>query len=56
MYGLPDDAIVYCNFNQLYKIDPATLQMWVSVSAFKATLTAHNWQKMKKSIPDMSLP
>ena len=31
-YGLPDDAIIYCNFNQLYKIDPPTLQMWVNVS------------------------
>lgn len=31
-YGLPDDAVVYCNFNQLYKIDPHTLQMWVNVS------------------------
>lgn len=30
-YGLPDDAIVYCNFNQLYKIDPATLQSWVNI-------------------------
>lgn len=30
-YGLPEDAIVYCNFNQLYKIDPTTLQMWVKV-------------------------
>uniref|UniRef100_A0A1B0GK11 protein O-GlcNAc transferase n=1 Tax=Lutzomyia longipalpis TaxID=7200 RepID=A0A1B0GK11_LUTLO len=30
-YGLPDDAIVYCNFNQLYKIDPLTLQMWVHI-------------------------
>merc|ERR1712210_298083 len=30
-YGLPDDAIVYCNFNQLYKIDPATLRMWVNI-------------------------
>ncbi|KAI5735439.1 hypothetical protein M8J77_018346 [Diaphorina citri] len=30
-YGLPEDAIVYCNFNQLYKIDPSTLQMWVNV-------------------------
>ncbi|XP_054276877.1 UDP-N-acetylglucosamine--peptide N-acetylglucosaminyltransferase 110 kDa subunit-like isoform X1 [Macrosteles quadrilineatus] len=30
-YGLPDDAIVYCNFNQLYKIDPPTLQMWVHI-------------------------
>lgn len=29
-YGLPDDAVVYCNFNQLYKIDPVTLHMWVS--------------------------
>lgn len=31
-YGLPEDAVVYCNFNQLYKIDPLTLQMWVHVS------------------------
>lgn len=30
-YNLPDDAIVYCNFNQLYKIDPSTLQMWVNI-------------------------
>ena len=33
-YGLPDEAVVYCNFNQLYKIDPLTLQMWVHVSVF----------------------
>ncbi|KAK0418691.1 hypothetical protein QR680_013716 [Steinernema hermaphroditum] len=30
-YGLPEDAIVYCNFNQLYKIDPLTLDMWCKV-------------------------
>lgn len=30
-YGLPEDAIVYCNFNQLYKIDPATMRMWVNI-------------------------
>ncbi|XP_050090150.1 UDP-N-acetylglucosamine--peptide N-acetylglucosaminyltransferase 110 kDa subunit isoform X1 [Anopheles aquasalis] len=30
-YGLPDDAIVYCNFNQLYKIDPLTLQSWIYI-------------------------
>lgn len=30
-YGLPEDAIIYCNFNQLYKIDPATLKMWVNI-------------------------
>lgn len=30
-YGLPEDAVVYCNFNQLYKIDPSVLQMWVYV-------------------------
>ncbi|XP_064481928.1 UDP-N-acetylglucosamine--peptide N-acetylglucosaminyltransferase 110 kDa subunit-like isoform X2 [Ornithodoros turicata] len=30
-YGLPEDAIVYCNFNQLYKIDPSTLRMWVNI-------------------------
>nr|XP_018902920.1 PREDICTED: UDP-N-acetylglucosamine--peptide N-acetylglucosaminyltransferase 110 kDa subunit isoform X1 [Bemisia tabaci] len=30
-YGLPEDAVVYCNFNQLYKIDPLTLQMWVKI-------------------------
>lgn len=30
-YGLPDSAIVYCNFNQLYKIDPLTLESWVTI-------------------------
>ena len=30
-YGLPEDAVVYCNFNQLYKIDPDTLDMWFCV-------------------------
>ncbi|CAL8078905.1 unnamed protein product [Orchesella dallaii] len=30
-YGLPNDAVVYCNFNQLYKIDPPTLVMWVNI-------------------------
>ncbi len=30
-YGLPENAIVYCNFNQLYKIDPPTLRMWVNI-------------------------
>ena len=31
---LPDEAVAYCNFNQLYKINPLTLQMWVHVSVF----------------------
>ncbi|VDM41270.1 unnamed protein product [Toxocara canis] len=30
-YGLPEDAIVFCNFNQLYKIDPSTLSMWCDI-------------------------
>ena len=30
-YDLPEDAIVYCNFNQLYKIDPDTLHMWFNI-------------------------
>ncbi|CAD6213147.1 GSCOCG00003937001-RA-CDS [Cotesia congregata] len=30
-YGLPEDAVVYCNFNQLYKIDPLTLHMWAYI-------------------------
>ncbi|XP_043486094.1 UDP-N-acetylglucosamine--peptide N-acetylglucosaminyltransferase 110 kDa subunit isoform X1 [Polistes fuscatus] len=30
-YGLPEDAVVYCNFNQLYKIDPLTLHMWAHI-------------------------
>ncbi|KAL3286096.1 hypothetical protein HHI36_000608 [Cryptolaemus montrouzieri] len=40
-YGLPDDAIVYCNFNQLYKIDPTTLRMWVNI--LKAVPNAVLW-------------
>ena len=30
-YGLPEDAIIFCNFNQLYKIDPPTLEMWCEI-------------------------
>merc|ERR1719361_118872 len=30
-YGLPEDAVIFCNFNQLYKIDPSTLKMWVNI-------------------------
>jgi protein O-GlcNAc transferase len=30
-YGLPEDAIIFCNFNQLYKIDPSTLKTWVNI-------------------------
>jgi protein O-GlcNAc transferase len=30
-YGLPEDGIIYCNFNQLYKIDPSTLEMWATI-------------------------
>lgn len=40
-YGLPDEAIVYCNFNQLYKIDPSTLQSWVNI--LKAVPNAVLW-------------
>ena len=30
-YSLPEDTIVFCNFNQLYKIDPDTLQCWIGI-------------------------
>ncbi|XP_063393763.1 UDP-N-acetylglucosamine--peptide N-acetylglucosaminyltransferase 110 kDa subunit-like [Cydia fagiglandana] len=30
-YNLPEDAIVYCNFNQLYKVDPGVMSMWVQI-------------------------
>ena len=30
-YGLPDDAFVFCNFNQLYKIDPQTFKSWCNI-------------------------
>lgn len=30
-YNLSDNAVVYCNFNQLYKIDPPTLESWVRI-------------------------
>lgn len=30
-YGLPNDAVVYCNFNQLYKTDPKVFEMWVKI-------------------------
>lgn len=30
-YGIPDDVFVYCNFNQLYKLNPATLESWIKI-------------------------
>lgn len=30
-YGLPENAFVFCNFNQLYKIDPKTLKVWANI-------------------------
>lgn len=30
-YGVPEDKFVYCNFNQLYKIDPEILDVWCSI-------------------------
>ena len=30
-YGLPDDVFVFCNFNQLYKIDPSIFDVWMRV-------------------------
>ncbi|XP_050360957.1 UDP-N-acetylglucosamine--peptide N-acetylglucosaminyltransferase 110 kDa subunit-like isoform X2 [Nymphalis io] len=30
-YGLPDDAVVFCNFNQLYKTDPSIVKTWVNI-------------------------
>ena len=30
-YQLAENAVVFCNFNQLYKIDPPTLESWVRI-------------------------
>lgn len=30
-YSLPENAVVYCNFSKLYKIDPPTLSMWITI-------------------------
>lgn len=30
-YGLPEHAVVFCNFNQLYKIEPATMRSWLNI-------------------------
>ena len=29
--GLPDDAFVFCNFNQPYKLSPAMLKRWLAI-------------------------
>uniref|UniRef100_A0A0K0EYK9 Probable UDP-N-acetylglucosamine--peptide N-acetylglucosaminyltransferase SPINDLY n=1 Tax=Strongyloides venezuelensis TaxID=75913 RepID=A0A0K0EYK9_STRVS len=30
-YNLPSHAVVYCNFNQLYKFDPKTMDCWIEI-------------------------
>lgn len=59
-YNLPDDAIVYCNFNQLYKIDPQTLQTWMNILKnvpnsvlWLLRFPAGGEQNIKKTVEDM---
>lgn len=30
-YKLPEDKVIFCNFNQLYKIDPKIFRSWLSI-------------------------
>lgn len=30
-YGISDDKFVFCNFNQLYKIDPEIFDVWMNI-------------------------
>jgi protein O-GlcNAc transferase len=30
-YGLPEDKFIFANFNQLYKLDPATYTVWMNI-------------------------
>lgn len=30
-YGVPEDMFVFCNFNQVYKIDPCTFTTWMNI-------------------------
>ncbi|KAJ0393390.1 hypothetical protein ATCC90586_012241 [Pythium insidiosum] len=30
-YGVPENQFVFCNFNQVYKIDPATFRTWMNI-------------------------
>eukprot|EP00595_Chromulina_sp_UTEXLB2642_P001379 CAMPEP_0196763636 /NCGR_PEP_ID=MMETSP1095-20130614/4456_1 /TAXON_ID=96789 ORGANISM="Chromulina nebulosa, Strain UTEXLB2642" /NCGR_SAMPLE_ID=MMETSP1095 /ASSEMBLY_ACC=CAM_ASM_000446 /LENGTH=224 /DNA_ID=CAMNT_0042117251 /DNA_START=1983 /DNA_END=2660 /DNA_ORIENTATION=- len=30
-YGISEDAFVFCNFNQLYKIDPSIFDIWMRI-------------------------
>ncbi|ODM93972.1 hypothetical protein Ocin01_12713 [Orchesella cincta] len=30
-YSLPENAVVFCNFNQLYKFDPSTFESWINI-------------------------
>ena len=41
-YGLPDDAIVFCNFQQLYKINPQIMKIWMNVSVAQFSLLGIN--------------
>ena len=30
-YGLPDDAVVFCSFNQIYKVTPEIFEIWLKL-------------------------
>lgn len=42
-YDLPEDAVVYCCFNQLYKLDPRTFRMWLDVRRFRSNRSARSF-------------
>lgn len=37
-YNLPEDAVIYCCFNKLFKISPNLFNMWVNVSIMSVLL------------------
>lgn len=62
-YGLPQNAVVYCNFNQLYKIDPETLTSWVNILKrvpnsvlWLLRFPAHGEANIMQMATDMGLP
>jgi len=31
LYGLPEHAFVFCNYNQLFKIEPSLFRTWMNI-------------------------
>jgi protein O-GlcNAc transferase len=52
-YGLPDDAVVFCSFNQVYKLTPEVFEVWLNL--LEAVDQSVLWMREPQQAPAAAL-